>query len=31
MKHWFMAIENGAPGREIEQPMAMVILGGLVT
>jgi Cu/Ag efflux pump CusA len=26
-----LAIGSGAPGREIEGPMAMVILGGLIT
>ena len=26
-----LAIGSGAPGREIEGPMAMVILGGLLT
>jgi Cu/Ag efflux pump CusA len=26
-----LAIGSGAPGREIEGPMAIVILGGLVT
>jgi len=26
-----LAIGSGSPGREIEGPMAMVILGGLIT
>jgi len=26
-----LAIESGTPGREIEGPMAIVILGGLIT
>jgi Cu/Ag efflux pump CusA len=26
-----LAIRSGAPGREIEGPMAIIILGGLVT